>query len=145
LEQPRLRSPRRKILRREPQSKPSTLMNLSMTTHLHLKRLNRADTLSLIYLREHRNRREFSLGSFMTFNMMQDVLCVLTRRSSQNSKLAPVAWHIHESPYNNWSISSRCLLSDLRNEVSVPAEDHITQRTFHASTHESVHIHYHSL
>jgi hypothetical protein len=32
--------------------------------------------------------------------MMQDVLFVLTRQSSQNSKLVPVAWHIHASPYN---------------------------------------------
>jgi hypothetical protein len=33
--------------------------------------------------------------------MMKDVLFVLTRDSSQNSKLAPVARHIHVSPYNN--------------------------------------------
>jgi hypothetical protein len=32
--------------------------------------------------------------------MMQDVLFVLTRPSSQNSKLVPVAWHMHASPYN---------------------------------------------
>jgi hypothetical protein len=49
-----------------------------MTTHLHLKRLNRTNMLSLFYLREHGNRREFSLGSFTIFNMMQDVLFVLT-------------------------------------------------------------------
>jgi hypothetical protein len=36
-------------------------------------------------------------------------------------------------------------ISDLRNVVSVPAEDHRTHRTFCARTHESVHIHYHSL
>jgi hypothetical protein len=28
------------------------------------------------------------------FNMMQDVLCVLTRQSSQNSKLVPVEDHV---------------------------------------------------
>jgi hypothetical protein len=28
--------------------------------------------------REHGNRREFSLGAFMTFNMMQDIIFVLT-------------------------------------------------------------------
>jgi hypothetical protein len=71
-----------------------------MTTHLHLKRLNRTKHAITIYFREHKNRREFSLGSFTTFNMMQDVLFVLTRQSSQNSELAPVAWHIHVSPYN---------------------------------------------
>jgi hypothetical protein len=32
--------------------------------------------------------------------MMKDVLFVLTRRSSQNSQLAPVSWHIYVSPYN---------------------------------------------
>jgi hypothetical protein len=48
-----------------------------MATHLHLKRLDRQNTLSLFYLREHGNRREFSLGSFTIFNMMQDVLFVL--------------------------------------------------------------------
>jgi hypothetical protein len=46
------------------------------------------------------NRREFSLGSFSIFNMMQGVLFVLTRQSSQTSELAPVAWHIRVSPYN---------------------------------------------
>jgi hypothetical protein len=59
------------------------------------------NTLSLFYLREHGNRHEFSLGSFSIFNMMQDVLFVLTRQSSRISELAPVAWHIHVSPYNN--------------------------------------------
>jgi hypothetical protein len=57
--------------------------------------------LSLFYFREHGNRREFSLGSFTIYNMMQDVLIVLTRHPSQNSELALVAWHIHVSPYNN--------------------------------------------
>jgi hypothetical protein len=38
--------------------------------------------------------------------MMQDVLFVLIRQSSQNSTLAPVAWHIHVSPY----ITSRKLV-----------------------------------
>jgi hypothetical protein len=33
--------------------------------------------------------------------MMQDVLFVFTRQSSQNSKLASVVWHIHVSPYSN--------------------------------------------
>jgi hypothetical protein len=66
-----------------------------------LERLGRTNTLALFYLREHGNRYEFSLGSSMTFSMMQDVLCVLTRQSSQNSELALVAWHIHVSPYNN--------------------------------------------
>jgi hypothetical protein len=66
-----------------------------------LEGLGGTNTLSLPYLREHGNRHEFSLGSFTTFSMMQDVLFVLTRQSSQNSELAPVAWHIHVSPYNN--------------------------------------------
>jgi hypothetical protein len=66
-----------------------------------LERLDRTNTLSLFYLREHGSRYEFSLGSSTTFSMMQDVLFVLTRHSSQNSELAPVAWHIHVSPYNN--------------------------------------------
>jgi hypothetical protein len=33
-----------------------------------------------------------------TFSMMQDVLFILTRQSSQNSKLVPVARHIHVLP-----------------------------------------------
>jgi hypothetical protein len=49
-----------------------------MTTHLHLKRLSRTKHAITIYFREHGNRREFSLGSFTNFNMMQDVLFVLT-------------------------------------------------------------------
>jgi hypothetical protein len=49
-----------------------------MTTHLHLKRLNRTKYAITIYFREHGNRRELSLGSFSIFNMMQDVLFVLT-------------------------------------------------------------------
>jgi hypothetical protein len=71
-----------------------------MTTHLHLMRLNRTRQAITVYFREHENRHEFNLGSFSIFNMMQDVLFVLTRQSSQNSELAPVAWHIHVSPYN---------------------------------------------
>jgi hypothetical protein len=31
-----------------------------------------------VYFREHENKHEFSLGSFSIFNMMQDVLFVLT-------------------------------------------------------------------
>jgi hypothetical protein len=76
------------------------LLNLSMATHLRLKRLNRTKHAITIYFREHENRREFSLGSFSIFNMMQGVLFVLTWQSSQNSELAPVAWHIRVSPYN---------------------------------------------
>jgi hypothetical protein len=49
-----------------------------MTTHLDLKRLNRIKHTITIYFREHENRHEFSLGSFSIFNMMQDVLFVLT-------------------------------------------------------------------
>jgi hypothetical protein len=49
-----------------------------MATHLRLKRLNRTNTRSLFYFREHGNRLEFSLGSFTIFNMMQGVLIVLT-------------------------------------------------------------------
>jgi hypothetical protein len=49
-----------------------------VATHLRLKRLNRTKHAITIYFREHENRREFSLGSFMNFNMMQDVLFVLT-------------------------------------------------------------------
>jgi hypothetical protein len=49
-----------------------------MTTHLHLKRLNRTKHAITIYFREHGNKREFRLGSFTIFNMMQDVLFVLT-------------------------------------------------------------------
>jgi hypothetical protein len=73
-----------------------------MTTHLRLKRLNRTK-IRYNYLTSEstENRREFSLGSFTIFNMMQDVLFVLSRQSSQNSELAPVAWHIRVSPYNN--------------------------------------------
>jgi hypothetical protein len=66
-----------------------------------LERLDRTNTLSLFYLREHGNRYEFGLGSSTTFSMMQDVLFVLTKLSSQNSELAPVAWNMHVSPYNN--------------------------------------------
>jgi hypothetical protein len=88
-----------------------------MTTHLHLKKLNRTKHVITVYFREHENRHEFSLGSFSTVNMMQDVLFVLTRQSSQNSELAPVAWHIRVSPYNNLSWSSRCLLSDIRTRL----------------------------
>jgi hypothetical protein len=72
----------------------------SMTIHLHLKRLNKTKHAITIYFREHGNRREFSLGSFSIFNMMQDVLFVLIRHPSPNSKLALVAWHIHVYPYN---------------------------------------------
>jgi hypothetical protein len=49
-----------------------------MATHLRLKRLNKTKHAITICFREHGNKREFSLGSFMTFNMMQDVLIVLT-------------------------------------------------------------------
>jgi hypothetical protein len=66
-----------------------------------LEKLGGTNTLSLFYLREHGNRYEFSLGSSTTFSMMHDVLFVLTRYSSQNLELAPVAWHTHVSPYNN--------------------------------------------
>jgi hypothetical protein len=45
-----------------------------------LERLDRTNTLSLFYLREHGNRYEFSLGSSKTFSMMQDVLFILTSR-----------------------------------------------------------------
>jgi hypothetical protein len=72
-----------------------------MATHLRLKRLNRTKHAITNYFREHGNRHEFSLGSFTILNMMQYVLFVLTRQSSQNSELALVAWHIHVSPYNN--------------------------------------------
>jgi hypothetical protein len=65
-----------------------------------LEKLDRTNTLSLFHIRGHSNRSEFNLGSSTTFSMMQDVIFVLTRPSSQNSKLAPVAWHIHVSPYN---------------------------------------------
>jgi hypothetical protein len=68
----------------------STLERLGGTTHYHYSTLESME-----------NRHEFSLGFTMTFNMMQDVLFVLTRHSSQNAKLPPVAWHIHVSPYNN--------------------------------------------
>jgi hypothetical protein len=71
-----------------------------MATHLHLKRLNRTKHAITIYFREHGNKREFRLGSFTIFNMMQDVLFVLTRQSSRTSELAPVAWHIRVYPYN---------------------------------------------
>jgi hypothetical protein len=49
-----------------------------MTTHLHLKRLNRTKHAITVYFREHGNKREFRLGSFTILNMMQDVLFVLT-------------------------------------------------------------------
>jgi hypothetical protein len=49
-----------------------------MTTHLHLKRLNRTRHAITNYFREHENSHEFSLGSFSIVNMMQDVLFVLT-------------------------------------------------------------------
>jgi hypothetical protein len=50
-----------------------------MTKHLHLKGLNRIKHAIIFFtFGEHGNRREFSLGSFMTFNMMQGVLFVLT-------------------------------------------------------------------
>jgi hypothetical protein len=54
------------------------LLNLSKTTHLRLKRLNRTKHAITIHFREHGNRHEFGLGSFTTFNMMQDVLFILT-------------------------------------------------------------------
>jgi hypothetical protein len=44
----------------------------------HLKRLNRTKYAITIYFREHGNRREFSLCSFSIFNVMQDILFVLT-------------------------------------------------------------------
>jgi hypothetical protein len=49
-----------------------------MTTHLHLKKLSRTKYAITICFREHGNRHEFSLGSFSIFNMMQDVLFILT-------------------------------------------------------------------
>jgi hypothetical protein len=54
------------------------LKNLSKTTRLHLKKLNRTKHAITVYFGEHEDRHEFSLGSFTIFNMMQDVLFVLT-------------------------------------------------------------------
>jgi hypothetical protein len=58
-------------------------------------RLGRTNLLTNFYLREHINKDGFSFKFMTTFSMMQDVIFVLTRQSSQKSKLATVARHIH--------------------------------------------------
>jgi hypothetical protein len=59
-----------------------------MATHLRLRRLNITKHAITICFREHGNRREFSLGSFKTFNMMQDVLFVLTMAFKPKSEVS---------------------------------------------------------
>jgi hypothetical protein len=56
-----------------------------------LERLGGTNTLSLFYLREHGNEYELSLGASMTFSMMQNILCVLTRRSAKTRSKR--RWH----------------------------------------------------
>jgi hypothetical protein len=48
-----------------------------------LEKLDRTNTLTLFCLREHGNRYGFNLVFTITFSMMQDVLCVLTRHSAK--------------------------------------------------------------
>jgi hypothetical protein len=73
--------------------------------------------------------------------MMQDDLFVLTKQLSQIGVSAGGKATIMFLPIiASWDY--RYSHSDLQNVVSVPAEDHRTYRTFRASTHESVHIHY---
>jgi hypothetical protein len=66
--------------------------------------------------------------------MMHVVLFVLTRRSSQKSKLVPVARLIYVSTYNSSLRATRLSLSELRIVISV-----LQKRNYFASTHRSNH------
>jgi hypothetical protein len=79
-------------------SNSNTFMHRNTST---LERLDRTKHTSNMLPSKAHKQVWVQFNLFTIFNMMQDALFVLTRQSSQNSKLAPVAWHIHVSPYNN--------------------------------------------
>jgi hypothetical protein len=85
------------------------------------------------------------LGFSTTFSMMQDVLFVLTRHSSQNSKLALVVGIYMYLPI----ITSRELVDAhlATYEMRLGYLQKITEHNgpFVPAHHESVHIHYRSL